>query len=136
MYFDLFSDYESEFEFKFENSQGNLPKVSKENDERPIKEHHWYLASTLLGRLKDTNDEDQVADEIIEDIDDKLKKKYVRRNIKAFYKNIITAETLGISKVFINKTFDETNMPDFVTQSRTCSSKPASICIGSVAGDH
>ena len=110
MYFDLFSDYNSEFEFRFENSESRLPKISKDNSERPIPEHNWYLASSLLKRLKETNDEDQVADEIIEikNINDDLKKTHIRKNVKAFYKNIITAETLGISKVVINKTFDET----------------------------
>jgi uncharacterized protein with ParB-like and HNH nuclease domain len=110
MYFDLFSDYNSEFEFKFENSESNLPKKSKENDERTLSLHNWYLTSTLLKRLRDTNDEDQVADEIIESqkITEDLQKTHIKKNVKAFYKNIITAETLGVSKVFINKTFDET----------------------------
>ena len=109
MYFDLFSDFNSEFEFKFENSETKLPKQSKDNAERPVPEHYWYLVSSLLKRLKDTNDEDQVADEIISSkkIDDALKKKHIRKNVKAFYKNIITAETLGVSQVSINKTFDE-----------------------------
>ena len=109
MYFDLFSDYNSEFEFRFENSESKLPKISKDNSERPVPEHNWYLASSLLNRLKETNDEDQVADEIIKikNINDDLKKNHIRKNVKAFYKNIITAETLGISKVVINKTFDE-----------------------------
>lgn len=109
MYFDLFSDFNSEFEFKFKNSEAKLPKQSKDNAERPVPEHYWYLVSSLLKRLKDTNDEDQVADEIIASnkIDDSAKKKHIRKNVKAFYKNIITAETLGISQVSINKTFDE-----------------------------
>lgn len=109
MYFDLFSDFNAEFEFKFENSEDKLPKQSKDNSERPIPEHYWYLVSSLLKRLKDTNDEDQVADEIIDSqkIDDSTKEKHIRKNVKAFYKNVITAETLGISKVSINKSFDE-----------------------------
>ena len=65
MYFDLFSDFNCEFEFKFENSETKLPKQSKDNAERSVPEHYWYLVSSLLKRLKDTNDEDQVADEII-----------------------------------------------------------------------
>ena len=109
MYFDIFSDFNSEFEFKFENSEAELPKQSKDNAERPVPEHYWYLVSSLLKRLKDTNDEDQVADEIIASnkIDDSAKKKHIRKNVKAFYKNIITSETLGVSQVSINKTLDE-----------------------------
>lgn len=108
LYFDLFSDYNTEFEFKFENDTKKLLKQSKDNGERVIPEHHWYLASGLLQRLKDTNDEDQVADEIIrkQNITEEIKKKHITKNVKAFYKNVITAETLGISKVVINKSLD------------------------------
>lgn len=109
MYFDLFCDYNSEFEFMFDNSESNLPTESKDDGDRKIQVHNWYLASSLFKRLKDTNDEDQVADEIIESkkISDDLQKTHIKKNVKAFYKNTITAESLGISKVFINKTFDE-----------------------------
>lgn len=110
LYFDLYSDYKDEYEFKFENDTKKLQKHSKENAERAIPEHNWYLVSGLLKRLKDTNDEDQVAEEIIkaQAITDELKKTHVSKNVKAFYKNVITADTLGFSKVVINKTLDET----------------------------
>ncbi|MBT4576350.1 MAG: DUF262 domain-containing protein, partial [Candidatus Cloacimonetes bacterium] len=109
MYFDLFSDFNTEFEFMFKNSELNLPIRSKDSGDRKIEEHCWYLASSLLKRLKDTNDEDQVAEEIIHSkkLSDVLQKTHIRKNVKAFYKNTITAESVGISKVFINKTFDE-----------------------------
>ena len=111
LYFDLFSDYNTEFEFKFENDESKLPKQSKDNNGRPIAEHNWYLASNLLRRLKDTNDEDQVANEIIKSQNqtDDTKKTHIIKNVKAFYKNVITAETLGVSKVVVNKTLDEIN---------------------------
>ena len=110
LYFDLYSDFNTEFEFKFENDTLKLPKQSKDNADRTIPEHNWYLASGLLKRLKDTNDEDQVASEIIsaQSITDDTKKTHITKNVKAFYKNVITAETLGISKVVINKSFNET----------------------------
>jgi len=110
LYFDLYSDFNSEFEFKFENDIQKLLKQSKDNENRAIPEHNWYLASGLLKRLKDTNDEDQVAAEIIaaQKITNDLNKTHIVKNVKAFYKNIITAETLGISKVVINKSLDET----------------------------
>ncbi len=109
MYFDLYSNYNSQFEFKFENNKLHLPNKSKDDEERKIKDHNWYLASSLLRRLKDTNDEDQVADEIIkiQKISVEDREIHIRKNVKAFYKNVITAESLGISKVIINKTFDE-----------------------------
>ncbi len=110
MYFDLYSDFNYFFEFQFANKESTLPKISKENDDRKIKEHFWHQANTLLNRLKETNDEDQVADEVIraKNITDKIQQWHIKKNIKAFYKNIITAESLGISKVAINKTHDET----------------------------
>ena len=109
LYFDLFSDYNLEYEFKFEKDENKLPKMSKENIDRKIKEHFWYPAKELLRRLKDTNDEDQVANEIIKEnsIREELKITHITKNVKAFYKNVITSETLGISKVVINKTLPE-----------------------------
>jgi hypothetical protein len=105
----LFSDYNFEYEFKFENDERKLPKISKENNDRKIKEHFWYPVQELFRRLKDTNDEDQVADEIINknQITDNDKMTHIKKNIKAFYKNVITSETLGISKVVINKSLPE-----------------------------
>ena len=110
LYFDLFSDYNLEFEFKFENDVQKLPKQSKDNTDRNIPEHFWYLASGILSRLKDTNDEDQVATEIInsQNIVNEEKKVHIIKNVKAFYKNVITSETLGVSKVIVNKTYNET----------------------------
>ena len=109
LYFDLYSDFKSEFEFKFVNDNQNLPKQSNDNLERKIPDHFWYLASGLFIRLKETNDEDQVAEEIIDKhkITDETKKNYIKKNIKAFYKNVFTADTLGISKVVINYSLNE-----------------------------
>jgi hypothetical protein len=109
LYFDLYSDFNSEFEFKFENDTVKLPNQSKENADRNVPEHNWYLASGLLKRLRDTNDEDQVAMEIIksQSVTEEIRKIHITKNVKAFYKNTITAETLGVSKVVVNKTFDE-----------------------------
>ncbi len=109
LYFDLYSDYLTEFEFQFENDAKKLPKQSKENADRTVPEHNWYLASRLFTRLKDTNDDDQVSDEIVaaQGIADDNKKTHIRKNVKAFYKNVITSEILGISKVIINKSLTE-----------------------------
>lgn len=109
LFFDLFSDYNSEFEFKFENNTSKLPKQSKDNTDRAIPDHNWYLVSGLLQRLKDTNDEDQVSDEIIkvQNIAEPKLKTHIQKNVKAFYKNVMNAEAIGISKVVVNKSFDE-----------------------------
>jgi hypothetical protein len=109
LYFDLYSDFKLEFEFKFENDTVELLKQSQENADRNVSEHNWYLASGLLKRLRDTNDKDQVVMEIIKNqsITDEIRKIHIAKNVKAFYKNIIMAETLGVSKVVVNKTFEE-----------------------------
>ena len=104
LYFDLYSNYLDEFEFKFEKDEGQLPKSSKE-ESRKIPERLWYPVKELLNKLKDINDEDQVADEVIEDnsVDNDLEKDHIRKNIKSFYKNIILSESLGVSIVNVNK---------------------------------
>ena len=109
LYFDLFSDYNSLFEFKFEKNEKDLPKTSKEIEDRVITKCFWYPAKELLRMLKDTDDEEIVADEIISnnDIEEKNEKDHIGKNIKAFYKNIISSESLGISKVTINKNLPE-----------------------------
>lgn len=109
LYFDLFSNYNDQFEFRFENDVKKLPKATRENEGRMLPACCWSLASTLLKRLKETNDEDQVASEIIKKlaITDENERLHITKNVKAFYKNIITAETVGIAKVAVNKSFDE-----------------------------
>jgi hypothetical protein len=109
LYFDLFSDFNTEFEFKFENDVTRLPKNSKENIDRPIPEHFWYLASDLLKKLKDTGRYKQIVKEIIEQykIETEIQKDHIEENVLSFYENVINSETVGISKVVINKSLDE-----------------------------
>lgn len=110
LFFDLFSDFNKEYEFKFEQNEKELPKISKENAERCVQRHLWYPAKDLLRRLRDTNDEDQVADEInrSKKISEENEQKHIQRNVKAFYRNIISAQTLGISTVAINRSLPQT----------------------------
>lgn len=110
LYFDLYSDFNSEFEFKFENDTIKLPKQSKDNAERAIPEHNWYSANALLKKLKETGKYKQVVKEIIlnQNIIGDLQKEHIEENVLAFYENVLNSETLGISKVIINKSFDET----------------------------
>lgn len=109
LYFDLYSEYFVDYQFKFENDISKLKAVSNENNERPVPEHNWYLVSSLLKRLKETDDEDQVAAEIIQKqgITDDVRKTHITKNVKTFYKNIISSTTLGISKVSVNKSLDD-----------------------------
>jgi len=109
LYFDLFSDYNSEYEFKFENDKDKLPKQSKDNNERPIKNHFWYSVKNLIIKLKDTGRYKQVVREIIEDsnITQDIEKEFVEENVLSFYENVLNSPTLGISKVVVNKTLPE-----------------------------
>lgn len=109
LYFDLYSDFNSEFEFKFENDGSKLPKQSKENIERKIPEHFWYPAKGLLEKLKNTGKYKQIVKDIItgHNIDDDNRREHIEENVLAFYENVINAETLGVSKVVINKYLPE-----------------------------
>ena len=109
LYFDLFSDYNLEYEFKFEKDENKLPKISKENIDRKIPEHFWYPVKTLLEKLKNTGKYKHVVKEIIDKhgITDELKKDHIEENILSFYENVLNSETLGISKVVINKSLPE-----------------------------
>ena len=109
LYFDLFSDYNSEFEFRFSKMLKDLPKSSKEIAERPITKYFWYSAKELLKKLRETNDDDDISEEIIlsNNIQNNEEKEYICKNIRTFYKNIVSAESLGISKVTINKKLPE-----------------------------
>ncbi|KHF31034.1 hypothetical protein LR68_00524 [Anoxybacillus sp. BCO1] len=107
MYFDLFSDFANlEYSFKFENDESKLPKYDQEKE--GIKEHMWYSAKDLFRRLKETQDEDQVADEIIrlKHIVNETEKNYVFRNVRVFYKNIFSATNIGVSKITVNKSLN------------------------------
>lgn len=108
LYFDLYSNYKSYYEFKFEKEESQLPKISRD-DGRILNKHLWYPVKLLLNDLKDINDEEQVADEIIErfSTSEDVEKEHIRKNIKAFYKHVITSESLGISIVNINKSLPE-----------------------------
>lgn len=107
LFFDLFSDYKDEFDFQFSQEESILPKATKED--RPIKECKWYNVKDLFSNLKETNDEDQVAEDIIDlyKIEDSLQKEVLTKNIKAFYKNILSNEAIGIAKVTVNKKLPE-----------------------------
>ena len=52
LYFDLYSNYLSQYEFKFEKDKSSLPSSSKD-DGRSLSRQLWYGASTLLNKLMD-----------------------------------------------------------------------------------
>jgi hypothetical protein len=116
LFFDLFSNYESEYEFKFSNEEKSLPLKARNIEDRKVAEHCWYSAKKLLAELKKTNDESEVAESIIRGLNNKdettqdlweIKKGLINKNVAAFYRNVIAGETLGLSLVTVNKNRDE-----------------------------
>ena len=109
LYFDLFSNYNSSFEFEFAGDYSKLPKESKD-DSRTIKAHKWYPVTGLLQKLKLSNSDKTVAKNIVAAegiIGDDLKD-HVLENVGAFYRNVIGNKCLGISEVALDKTADPT----------------------------
>jgi hypothetical protein len=107
LYFDLFSNYESEYEFKFSKDETSLPKILVD-EMRKTSDCCWYPVKLLYEELKRTNHDRNVAKQIIKkfSINDEEKKELIYENIAAFYRNI-TGETLGLSMVTIDKDKDE-----------------------------
>lgn len=108
LFFDLFSD-RSEFEFKFENDEKKLPKTANDDGKRSIKQCLWYCAKDLFKDLKATDDEDMIANKIISSyrVTETVQQDGIRRNVKFFYKNVISSKTIGMSIVSVNKTLPE-----------------------------
>ena len=107
LYFDLYSDYQNDFDFVFAVDDDKLPKSTKE--ERPIKDCLWYSAKDLLRKLKDTRDFDNVAEDLSDhfSVDSNEKIKCIKNNVKAFCINILYQESIGIAKVTVNKKYSE-----------------------------
>lgn len=110
LYFNLLSDYKNlDFDFRFAAKQDELKDKTKGDDGDEFR-NEWISVISLFNRLKDTYDADQVADEIIKsrDITDENEKAKIRKNILAFYNNIFSTPSIGISSVNVNKSFDDT----------------------------
>lgn len=109
MYFDLYSNYlQNEYDFKFATKTEELPQINKERDDTATCDCLWYPVNDLYIKLSDTNDDDQIAEEIIKKftIEDAEKIKFVEKNVRAFYRGVFAAESIGISKVSVNKSKD------------------------------
>lgn len=106
LFFDLFSDYEEmEYDFRFSKVKNELPKNNKERDN----ECCWYSVSQLFTELNKTSDDDPISEEIIKNngITDPKKIKAVEKNVGRFYKAIFSSDSIGISKVAVNKNKEE-----------------------------
>ncbi len=100
LHFNLYSDFRNdEYEFNFV-----FPDKKKSLKEK----NFLYPAKDLFEKLSKTNDAYAVAEEIIgqyavpED-----NNRYIERNIQKFYDSIFKEETVGISRVTLNKNRNE-----------------------------
>ena len=111
MFFDLFSDYQNqEYDFDFFDFANTAKMPPEDNKGRAgLNETLWYPADELYRRLADTNDDRQVAGEIItrKSINAEDKKKTVEDNVHVFYRSIFGGNSIGISKVSVNKSKDK-----------------------------
>jgi len=108
LFFDLFSNYKVEFEFKFSKDEKTLPSLSKD-ELRTTEDRCWYSVKKLLDDLKKSNNDRIVAKQIIKNlsINDDLKKDLIEINVSSFYRNVISGETLGLSLVTVDKNEEE-----------------------------
>jgi hypothetical protein len=109
LFFDLLSDYEeSEYDFKFAIKADELPKSNKERSSNSFSSCHWYPVDDLFQRLSITTKARQVAKEIIKKIDivDDTQVDTIETNIQDFFDAIFADESVGISKVAVNKSKD------------------------------
>ncbi len=108
LYFDLLSDYiNSEYDFKFAINNDELPKNNKERDNtnNTVSDCLWWPVDNLFQRLSTTNKAREVAKEIIKkaNIDDSIKIDIIETNVQDFFDAVFAYESVGISKVSINK---------------------------------
>ena len=110
LYFDLFSDYiNMEYEFKFATQKGELPQTNKE---RILGDAFngclWYPVGDLFQRLSTTTKARQVSKEIIKkyEIEDNDQIEAIETNVQDFFDAVFADESIGISKVAVNKSKD------------------------------
>lgn len=109
LYLDLFSDPEVEYDFRFAVKGSELPQHNKERtSENAVSECLWYPASDLFRRLSVTTKARQVSKELIRkfDIEDDIQMDIFETNIQDFSDAVFTDDSVGISKVSINKSKD------------------------------
>lgn len=107
LYFDLFSDYmDMEYEFKFAVKAEELPQTNKERvSANRVRDCLWYPVDDLFQRLSTTTKARQVSKEILKkfDIEDSIQIDVVETNVQDFFDAVFADESVGISKVSVNK---------------------------------
>jgi uncharacterized protein with ParB-like and HNH nuclease domain len=107
LFFDLYSDFNSSFEFRFAELAAHLPAQAPVD--RIVNEHLWYPAYKLLQQIQKIKDEEYLTQEVLTslNISGYAKKTYAVRNISAFYANIYANDGLGISRITVDKSLSD-----------------------------
>lgn len=112
LFFDLFSDHKTFFDFRFTTDEKSLPTVVRENDEsekRVIGDRSWYRVASLFDQIKHAGDVwSTVQESLVEEYshDDKMKAGAIRTNVTAFWTNVFSKERLGVDSVSLNSSDD------------------------------
>lgn len=109
LYFDLLSDYKSlEYDFRFVKDPSELPQQNSDREDGAQSVRKWYPVTALFMKLKQTDDEDQVASELVKalGVENNDIVETITKNVRVFYKNIFGVKNIGLSRVSINKSFE------------------------------
>lgn len=114
LFFDLFSDHKTFFEFRFAADSRKLQRQVPDDEERPVRERKWYKVSALFDTLRRRGGAapvEEVVDHLLEDGDrqDPFKEKAIRANVSAFWANIFSHARLGVDSVSLDRAQDDSH---------------------------
>lgn len=104
LFFNLLSDYvKEEYDFKFADSIDSIDDCFEDGI---LKKCLWYQTSNLFYELSKSNDIYSVSESIWEkySITDNEERKCIMQNITKFNSSIFSSDTIGVSKVIIDRT--------------------------------
>jgi hypothetical protein len=115
LFFDLYSDHNTFFDFRFSRDEQKLPEEVSDHDEiqsRPVRERKWYRVATLFDSLKRSGRAWQDVVESLfdeEDRGDRVKENAIRTNITAFWTNVFSDKRVGVDSVSLDRTQKDTD---------------------------
>lgn len=113
LFFDLFSDERTFFDFRFATDEQKLPQSVSDEQElqrRRVPDRRWYSVSALFDSLKRSGKAwGNVASNLIEPKDkgDSQKEDAIRANVTAFWTNIFSENRVGVDSVSLDRNQDD-----------------------------
>lgn len=110
LYYDLFCNCrESQYDFRFAQSDDKLPSTEKNEDENSEHKCLWYPAPSLFEQLKRKETPRLVAEDIAreESITDLDEKSLIKDSVDDFYERIFRDNSVGLSKVVAHISGDD-----------------------------